>query len=85
MSEIVIAVQKWLDAIDDDEMHHLGEYFTHATKKKYNKQNATATIAFRRWLILYYHHGRLAALDLSRFNVYNDWCGEGFLFRRKRQ
>ena len=78
-----MTAQEWVDQIDDDNTHHIGQYFTYLTGKKFNTKQSAATAAFRRWLVENYYSGKLESLDMTRFDVYSDWRGEGFLFRKK--
>lgn len=80
----VMSFQEWINQIEDDKMHHLGEYYTYLTGKPFQRKDHLAMrVGYIRWLKENYYNGKLGKLDLSRFSVYSAKMGEGFLFRRK--
>jgi hypothetical protein len=77
-------VQEWLNTLeDDDRLHHLGEFYTHLTKKAWRTPRGKKTKAFMVW----YHREFPQLIDyplvLPGFMIIQDWDSTDFIQRVK--
>jgi len=72
--------QEWVDSIDDNKLHYIGEYYTYLTGKEFYRKDGYPRKPFIRWMRE--HYEEIEDLDIViGFRVFQAKF-IGFFFRR---
>lgn len=76
-------INMWANEINDNELHHIGEFYTQKYKKPWRRKvDGTFTAGFRKWS-LWQNHNQIYALLSDKFEIIRDSDCAGFFIRRK--
>ena len=76
-----VGIVSWTESIRDNNLHHIGEYFTYISNKPWSKKNSGLTKPFRDWFIQQ-NHEEIGKSISDKFETTRDWDGTYFIRRK---
>ena len=73
----------WANEINDDKLHHVGEYYSSRYNKPYRKKNGEFTNGYLDWMLQQNSNAFYEVLK-KEFEILCDNDCRGFFIRRKR-
>jgi len=76
-----LTLMEWADRIDDNNLHHIGEYYTYLTGKPFARRSHKCTAGCKKWI------SKIPDSELNwiakHFDMFRDWEPGAFIIRRR--